>query len=1038
MELANNIFAAHRNDSYDGNKQRNKVMVVFSDGTPGYYGYSPQWAAKAVNAANRAKNEFSAKVLTVALVNHRLNADTHAYYGGRYPNSNEVEATRANTSELMNALSSNYPNAAGNETTGAISLGARASDRYFLNVTDSVDMNYATGSTFDNVARLTDAFLNIPEIVLSSQTGYTSGANLGANSVIRDYMSEYFKLNEDEWNRLLNSADVGGDVEEANSIFASHHVFVRIHSCTGYDTATGEYVFNPIHDDAEDFYEAADDLEGLNWYEVYYKYNNRQPAGISVDFDFYQKSVAVSGFDYSANYCRTTGGSAVNGVRPATGKKVVVLITGVLAEENTVGKNIPTNKDYSGVYPNPSTTTTEFVFPVPTVNIREHIVVYDFGIRLEDDDALNFFGKSEHEHDVKDILSLDDCYGEQGYFPCWFFDEPTIPDMQQYASCRFEYKTSYPYAQHGTDFYWGNEGYPASKDYDTLKDLFRAEIVEDSNGRYHAAFEPYTISHQDYTLAALLRLNDDTFEWCRLTFLPATNVLYEERIVNIGGEIRDNGFMAFTDGTGAAWEHNEGWHKSDYQDADNNIYGFDKDYTLHDDTHDSHGGAHHATVTEAMFNAAKNDLNYKWPSCEFTFSGTGFDLISRSGADTGVLAVSIVPADKTDWAYFGTQATDPITGMPMVDASGKPVMSRDYAHIVVDTVYLDGAGRSLYQIPVLHYDNLEYGEYKAIISAIYHPMFDHQSESYEQRGSRVSNIPGLPGIEYEIQRVDPGAKAAPDTRGKGELTTYIDAIRVYHPRGESIFGKGVDEISYLKANDNGSELNPEYIQVKQLFLSQNADGAGIVNLYIDDAGENVVTVEDYANNGPNNEAYIKAGEKYAVSFRLDGDYAGIHLSAKTAFPAETGAAANTVKLKVNGTVVGTVQHATELYYDITEAVRTRDGMVTVTCESDSAEAVLSLVNLKLIPAVGEANTQPAPNVVSDQSVLDFTEAVVAGVTGDANHDRQVDMIDALFVMRCSLDACEPDAYGKVCGDVDSNYALDMLDAVSIIRLTLKD
>ena len=424
MELANNILAAHRNDTYDGTHLRNKVVIVFSDGTPGYYGYSPQWAAKAVNLARTAKSTYNAKVLTVALVNNRLNTETHAYYNGKYPNSNEIQATPANTSAFMDALSSNYPNASGDESSGTISAGTRDSSAYYLNVTDSVDMNYANNSTFDNVTRLTDAFLNIPEIVITSSSSSVSGTNLNAASIMKDYISEHFSLDEEEFDRLKaiqrkakpNASEA--EIERlANIAFREMHVFVRMHNCIG-QNADGSFKFNPLHDHIDGVGNPTDDsaFRGDSYYDPWYsaiRPVSNLPGGLTEDnvrFDFYGKSIEIDGFDYSANYCRKQGNSYY-------GKKLVVVIKGLVANPDTVG-DVPTNLSTSGIYPTPATTqiTDELRFPVPTVHIREHVVVYDFGIRLQDDHALNFFGSTPDNHDVKRVLSLDDCYGVQGNF----------------------------------------------------------------------------------------------------------------------------------------------------------------------------------------------------------------------------------------------------------------------------------------------------------------------------------------------------------------------------------------------------------------------------------------------------------------------------------------------------------------------------------------------------------------------------------------------------------------------------------------------
>lgn len=112
------------------------------------------------------------------------------------------------------------------------------------------------------------------------------------------------------------------------------------------------------------------------------------------------------------------------------------------------------------------------------------------------------------------------------------------------------------------------------------------------------------------------------------------------------------------------------------------------------------------------------------------------------------------------------------------------------------------------------------------------------------------------------------------------------------------------------------------------------------DVFIDGAEE--ATIGQYANYGPNNEAYLAQGQ--AISFKLTGntnEIASIQIGAK----APNGAATMVVEGKVSTTTRLEQQFntATEMYYNITE--QAKDGqLVTI---SNTGNGILSLTNLKI-------------------------------------------------------------------------------------------
>ena len=88
MEMANQVFA---NNSIEGT-ERQRIVVVFTDGKPGFSSYESDEANRAVKEAYDTKQTYGAKVYTIGLYSQTNNNDVNNF---------------------MNYLSSNYPEAQG-------------------------------------------------------------------------------------------------------------------------------------------------------------------------------------------------------------------------------------------------------------------------------------------------------------------------------------------------------------------------------------------------------------------------------------------------------------------------------------------------------------------------------------------------------------------------------------------------------------------------------------------------------------------------------------------------------------------------------------------------------------------------------------------------------------------------------------------------------------------------------------------------------------------------------------------------------------
>lgn len=146
--------------------------------------------------------------------------------------------------------------------------------------------------------------------------------------------------------------------------------------------------------------------------------------------------------------------------------------------------------------------------------------------------------------------------------------------------------------------------------------------------------------------------------------IPASNVYYEDSLA------------AFTSGTGAAqnavWstvgnddkvptEQTDVYQALEELGKHSNVYGHDGAYNSSSML--SMGTAHKVTVTAAMLEAYNggNKDNFAWPTAQFTFKGTGFDIISLTDNTSGAIMVTV--EGVTDTTYKRISLLTTITAM---------------------------------------------------------------------------------------------------------------------------------------------------------------------------------------------------------------------------------------------------------------------------------------------------------------------------------------------------------------------------------------
>ena len=246
-----------------------------------------------------------------------------------------------------------------------------------------------------------------------------------------------------------------------------------------------------------------------------------------------------------------------------------------------------------------------------------------------------------------------------------------------------------------------------------------------------------------------------------LTIIPASNVYYEDNLASFtNGSGVASGATWSPDGT-ATDEQESATQALEELGKRKNIYGYDNAYNSSSML--SMGTAHKVTVTSEMLaNWKTDDTTSAWPTASFTFTGTGFDVISLTNNKSGAIFVDV---------YAGSKAEG--------KAEKKYVVNNYYGYTYnKDTKTWEvtpNVDNTLYQIPVMKITDLAYGEHTVVIKVAYSEYFD--------------------------------------TANKSEYSFWLDAIRVYNPMGRD----------YDYTADN--EGYPQYIKLRDE-LAKTADTSG--------------------------------------------------------------------------------------------------------------------------------------------------------------------------------------------------------------------
>lgn len=267
------------------------------------------------------------------------------------------------------------------------------------------------------------------------------------------------------------------------------------------------------------------------------------------------------------------------------------------------------------------------------------------------------------------------------------------------------------------------------------------------------------------TIPLYCKLKDGSQIETQIQVIPATSVYYEDS------------FAKFTDGSGAAVDAKWTANGKAVNDSPNQAlealgqenhkpYGYDPAYDSC--TMFSMGSARKVTVTSDMV-TNWNDTTSAWPTAQFTFKGTGFDIISLTDNTSGAIFVDVVNAK---------------TGVKAKSLFVNNYYGYKYNEATQTWETVQTGNNALYQIPVIAVRDLGYDEYNVVISVAYNTFFDKTT--------------------------------------KQEYSFWLDAVRVYDPMGK-------DNAIYNTGNEK--EGYPQYIKLRSELIKLGESAAGA--LFID-------------------------------------------------------------------------------------------------------------------------------------------------------------------------------------------------------------
>lgn len=430
-----------------------------------------------------------------------------------------------------------------------------------------------------------------------------------------------------------------------------------------------------------------------------------------------------------------------------------------------------------------------------------------------------------------------------------------------------------------------------------------------------------------------------------ITFVPANSVYFEETAFEESDSVSPSNL-------GATWDvvsnRDPEWTKTTGKTDLSQVYGYS-------DTYANNGPAQFSMGTASLAKVSASERTSKMK--EFAFNGTGFDLYGCCGPNTRTMMVYVWRTDSRGYSLVANALVD--------------------TYFADSTLYttqfkislpgaLDPRCSTVTQMPVYHFMSSEYSEYLVQVCSVYMDESDYMTDSQELDVDVICQDikdAGLPVDEelLEVTWVDEKSRFNPDapdviepdtfladetlSEDVLESPTYGDVINSAFLDGIRIYKPAQDESGYLPVEKNAAFFNilqftrngPTYTEYKTNFTKLDAT--------------------------PQNEIYLAPSTGSTVSgtaFALKNFKEGVNYKVMISMRAIKGTPTVTVSNGRSGSYAITLNHATEMYYDVTDIINKEsnpDGTVIIT---NGTSGYAAICNVKIAAYTTSSDNVPAP------------------------------------------------------------------------------
>ncbi len=901
MKMANEVLKA---TPLAAGEERVRLVVMFTDGEPGYMGFD---ASSGQEYYDQAVTEANNTIAEAYITKNTYGA--YVYAIGLYESAG-VEST-SEVAYYMNALSSNYPNAKKMDDIKAAVTYTKAEDgtlledngKFFVlsnNAYYEVQYGYVRvygsyrsqycwyykrGSNYYSITTATNPTVSggkVNDTTIYQRTGgYATTPHSGyyATTESADQLHSYFEnvlrdiTTKITTEIILNPDTILRDIMNQGLVLTDGTVITVYTQEGNFDekTQTVQWAVDadkkPVLEQkvslalSSEQTSLKDEKSGVEI--IVYNLDAANPTDPSKT-DYAPHAVDITGYDFHNWYISE---------KHPKGYKMIVTITRVEAMDNVQwSRSTATNHERSGLWlPADKNGKRELLLPFnqPTTIFVERAYVLD--------------------------------YGKEFTLSGWYFDDEVAPDgtvvkaaNPVHVDCDISngmnwFDPENPNTANAIDGAYGNTKYGNVQ----VKD---GKVTYSPTSMNWGSYDQFYIFGDTWRRTVLAQdANENGNLWNKVTVIPANNIYYEDSFITKTDEnTTQNGIEGFT--FSGAWsvvgqdsgntEVPEHLESAPYGDVHGWTDSLGDDFTFTD------GSAHGTGLNGEM--GAK---------AEFTFTGTGVEVYTRTNAQSGMVVA--VLSSKT------------------VDADGKET-TKLYKSIAVDNLAMSG---DYYHIPTVSFKALPYGT-------------------------------------YSLQLIATSASTATNTK---RYEYYIDGVRVYNPLGNTTnYQNGIVKDAYgLETNAVFTEIRdvlldygdfntglPDSADGKMgaVFIDWIQEGQGSGS---DSTGIGVPTYElgTFETYGPKNEVYLSAGQ--AIVLRVaEGNTYYVGLKSLTG----TQVTANVSGITQDDPTAITLAHTTDMYYQITPV----DGYIVIQ-NGSTDDSILSITNLRttnLIAPVADGGILP--------------------------------------------------------------------------------